>query len=434
MIDMNSDKQKSQRVVITGYGGITATGYDLHSAHDAIKNGISGVDKITKWDINEWKYSLGAEIKNYQANKMISDRKLLKMISRQDVIGLYAVDQAVQHSQLLTHRQTLADATEFNDRTGIFVGSPGNKFEQQYDFMSLLQHANGDMKKFAQSLFEHVNPMWLLKILPNNVLAYAGIQNGFKGPNENITNHGVSGMQAINEAYKFLQAGVVDRALVVGYDTALEPQAVHYYGGLGALSKQGVLSFDATRDGTVLGEGAGAMVLENLESARARGATIYGEILGGATTSEAMGVFAIEADGNGVSRLMQEALLAAKKDPKDIGIITAHANGMPKSDLSEALAISNVFKIHQDIPVTGFKWSIGHTIAAAGVIESLLTLLALQEKTVPGIATLQQPAEECAVINVSSQAQPTHSNIGMVISRGFSSMNSCLVLTNEIKS
>lgn len=427
----NSTRSNHQRVVITGVGGITAAGSDMRSTWSAIKDGITGVDKIAQWDTTGWRYALGAEIKNYQPNKLISDRKLLKMISRQDVIGLHAVDQALQHSDLLSYRETLADTIEFNDRTGVFVGSPGNKFEQQYDFMSLLNQSNGDMKKFAQSLFEHVHPMWLLKILPNNVLAYAGIQNGFKGPNENITNHGVSGMQAIIEAYQFLRTGVIDRAIVIGYDVALEPQAVHYYGGLGALSTKGVHSFDAERDGTVLGEGACAIILETLPSAQARQATIYGEILGGATTSEAMGVLSIQDDGSGVERVMRQALRVAMIDAEEVGMITAHANGMLKSDLAESLAISKVFKTNSDIPVTGFKWAVGHTIAAAGIIESALTMFSLQEAIVPGITTLKQRASGCD-LNVSNQSQTPHSPIGMVISRGFSSLNSCLLLSSEV--
>lgn len=422
-----------QRVVITGFGGITASGSDMVTTWNAIKSGETGVAQITQWDATGWPYSLGAEIKNYQPNRLVSDRKLLKMISRQDVLGLHAVDQAVAHSQLLPYRETLADATEFNDRTGVFVGSPGNKFEQQYDFMSLLNLAKDDMKKFAQNLFENVHPMWLLKILPNNVLAYAGIQHGFKGVNENITNHGVSGMQAINEAFQFLRNGNIDRAVVVGYDTALEPQGVLYYGGLSALSKHGICSFDSKRDGTVLGEGAAAIVLETLESARARNATIYGEILGGATTSEAMGVFPIQENGDGVAHVMQTALNNANLDVKQIGMITAHANGMPKSDQAEALAIAKTFNTHRDIPVTGFKWSTGHTVAAAGVIETILTLFALQEANVPGIATLNKPAPECVDINVSNTAQKTHASTGMVITRAFGSLNSCLLLTSEIK-
>lgn len=421
----------AERVVVTGWGGLSSVGHTIEETWTNIKQGKSGIDKITAWDSTDWEYSLGAEIKNFDPKPYI-DRKLLKLISRHDTIGLAAVEQAIRHSQLLAYRASLSDTTEFNERTGVYVASPGSKFHQQYDYFPLLTHAQGDLKKFGTDISNIVHPMWLLRTLPNNVLAYTGIQYGFKGPNQNIINHSVGGLQAINEAALELKRGTMDRAVIVGYDAALEPQSQIYFSALGVLSKKGVQSFDENRDGTILGEGAGALILETLTSAKNRGATIYGEIVAGATTTEAAGIFSIQEEGEGLKRVMQEILERSNLLPEDIGFITAHGNGTRISDRIEANIIKTIFADNQP-PVTGFKWALGHTIAATGVIDTILTLHSLEEKMVPGIATLSKKAKDCQELKVSRESQVIKKSTGLIINRGFASINSCLVVKNHIQ-
>lgn len=423
--------QTKPRVVITGFGALTAIGNTAEESWQNICQGKSGIAPIQQWDAREFEYPLGGELKDYNPRKMIADRKLLKLLSRQDVIGLNAVTQALEHSQLLAYRETLADATEFNDRTGVFVGSPGNRFQQQYDFLPLFTHAKGDIKEFNTALFEHIHPMWLLRILPNNVLAYAGILNGFKGANENITNHAISGSQAIAEAYRWISGGDIDRAVVVAYEAGVEPEGQIYYGGLGALSANDLKPFAKDRNGTILAEGAGALILETLESAKNRGATIYGEILGDATTSEAMGVFPIRNDADGLIRALKNALKHARISIDDIGMITAHGNGNIQSDATEALAIDNIFNGHA-VPVTAFKWALGHSLSAAGTIEAIFSLLALREQQAPGIANLDQVANDCQAISVSQKTQKLISPIGVMITRAFASINNCLIINANV--
>lgn len=424
-------KDTANRVVITGFGCLTSVGSDFMSSWDAIKAGHSGITMIQQWDVTGWEHPLGAEIKNYEPRTMISDRKLLKLLSRHDVIGLNAVAQAVAHSGIMPYRDTLADVTQFNDRFGVYVGSPGMRYTQQYDFHPLLTYAAGDMKKFGEGLFEQVHPMWLLRILPNNVLAYTGIQYNFKGANENVTNHAVSGMQALTEAYYALRDGIVDRAVAVSYESGVEPEAQINYGTLGALSPTGLRPYDQERNGTVLAEGAGCLVLETLSAAEERNATIYGEILGAATTSEAMGVFPIRDDGDGLARAIQGALKKARMGANDIGVITAHGNGTQNSDATEAMAISRVFGANT-VPVMGYKWSLGHTLTAAGVIETLFSLQSLREKQIPGIATLNKVAYDCMDLNVSQQPQAIKLPIALGITRGFASVNSCLIISSDV--
>lgn len=417
----------NKRVVITGMGGLGSTGSDLESMWQALKNGHSGIREIQQWDITEWDYSLGAELKQYNPRAMVTDRKLLKAISRQDVIGLNAAQQAIEHSGILSYRDSLSDATNFNDRSGVYVASPGIKFNQQYDLLPLLTKAKRDLKVYADKLFETIHPMWLLRILSNNVLAYTGIQNQFKGPNQNFTNHAAGGSQAMGEAVANIKANNMDRAVVVAYESGLEPQGQIYYAGIGALSKTGLRPFNQDHDGTILAEAGAAIMLESLESAKAREATIYGEILSHDSASEAMGIFPVREDGAGLQQVMKNALNKAQLNPEDLGMIIAHGNGTPNSDSSEAHAITQVFG-EKTVPVTGFKWSTGHTVAAAGVLETLLTLKALRENIAPGIRTLTDIDPECQSLNISPEHQNINSPIALAITRGFSSVNACIVV------
>ncbi len=421
---------RASGVVITGYGCLTASGADAEATWRAVLAGESGIRQAETWDSSGWPYRLAGEIKAYSPRELVADRKLLKFITRQDVIGLNAVTQAVAHSRIIEHRDGLADPTTFNDRTGVFVGSPATKYRSQHDYLSPLSKADGDTGEFGARAMEDVHPMWLLRALPNNVLAYAGIQYGFKGANANVTAHGISGSQAIAEACRYLRDGAIDRAIVVGYDSASELEALPYYASVGLLSSRGLRPFDRNRDGTVLGEGAGALFLESRDEAERRGATIYGEVLGSSVVSEAEGVLSVREDGAGVSRAIRSALEDSGKSPDEIGMISAHANGTRVSDASEARAFVDVFGA-SSIPVTGFKWSLGHTIAASGVIESILTLLCLADGRVPGIPTLEELSPDCEGVKVSATEQKPRSSVGIVVSRAFAGLNSCIVLSTN---
>lgn len=415
------------RVFITGRSALTASGATADETWNSIRSGQSGLEAIKEWDISQWPSHLGGELKNFQPAKMLPDRKLIKVISRQDVMGIHAAVQAVEHSDMLIYRETLSTTETFNERTAVYVGSPGNKYFQQYDFLPLLAKTKGDMRSFAEQLFNEVHPMWLLRILPNNVLAYTGITYGFKGCNHNITNHAAGGTQAILEAYHAIKNGQADRAVVVAYDCGIEPQAMFYYEQLGVLSARHLKPFDKEHDGTLLADGAAALVLESEASVRARGAKCYGELIGGLAASEAKGLFSIESDGRHLAHLMAATLESAQISHQDVGLIVAHGNGNSKSDNSEALAINDVF-LANNTPVTAFKWSMGHTLCASGLVDAVMTTYALQNRCAPGIANLQSIASECAALSLSTDQQNLSTDYALMINRGFASMNACLVI------
>lgn len=417
----------SSRIVITGTGAVCGAGLTVDEIWEAVKTGRSAIAPISQWDSSGWPARNAGEVKA-ENRTLVPDRKLHKMISRTDMLGLYAADSAIQQSGLTQHRETLDEqqATQFNDRSGVFVGSGGNNYGSSYDFFPLFTTAQGNLQTFGRELSNTVNPMWLLKNLPNNVLCHVGIRHNFKGTNACITNQCAGGVLAVAEAAEAIGTGEADRAVVVGHDAPVEPETVIYYHQLGLLSNDTVRPFDRERGGTILGDGAAAIVLEAAAQADDRAANVLGEFLGSGCATEASGVLDIRSDGEGVSRAIELALKDARISTGDVGMIVAHANGTRASDASETIAIKRVFG--NDVPpVTGFKWAFGHLLAASGSIDLVLALTALRQKIVPGIPNLT-PDPDLMPFPVSSAPQKPGSDIAMVICRGFGGMNVVLIV------
>lgn len=419
----------SQRIAITGVGAVCGAGLNVDEIWRAIVTGRSAVGPIAQWDASRWPVNVSAEVRNVDNRALVPDRKLHKMISRTDMFGLFAADQAVQQSGLLAHRETLPEEakTRFNDRTGVFAGSGGGNYRSNYDFFPALSAANGSLQKFGGEFSSSVNPMWLLKNLPNNVLCHVGIRYNFKGTNACVTNQCAGGVLTFAEAAAALRNGEGDRACATAHDTPFEPETVCGYNQLGLLSRDKVRPFDRDRTGTVFGEGAASVILERTEDARARGAGILGEFLGSGCVTEAIGILDLRPDGEGVSRAIQAALADAGLQPEDVGMIVAHGNGTRASDASEAAGIRRVFGANPP-PVTAFKWAVGHLIAASGALDLVLALRALHERVIPGIATLDTVDPELAPFPVSSQPQSPRGHVALIICRGFGGMNVALLV------
>jgi 3-oxoacyl-[acyl-carrier-protein] synthase-1 len=396
---------------------------------EAIRDGRSAVRPLQKWDAKDWPVGIAAEVQGVNNRTLVEDRKLHKMLSRTDMLGLYAADQAIRRSGILDHREALSDqdTAHFNDRSGVFAGSGGRTYQCNYDFFPLLTESKGDMRVFGQEVGNTVNPMWLLRNLPNNVLCHVGIRFGFKGTNACVTNQCVGGVSAVAEAANSIREGEADRAAVTGHDTAIDAETLVNFERVGLLAKEAVRPFDADRDGTVLGEGAAAFVLETLDDASARGVNVLAEYLGSGSTTEATGVLDIRPDGEGLARAIQLALEDARLTNDDVGLIIAHANGTAASDASEVMALRTVFG-ESIPPVTGFKWATGHTIAASGVIDLALAIKALQENVAPTIPTLRTLDPSLAPFPISASVQTPRAPTALVICRGFGGMNVVLIV------
>jgi len=412
------------RIVITGMGAVCGAGLTIESIWGAIRDQRSAIGPIRQWDAERWPVRLSAEVHGVENRTLVADRKLHKLLSRTDLFGLYAADQAILASGISDHADALDEDARrlFNDRSGIIVGSGGGNYRVNDDFFPLLTSSGGDLVRFGRELAETVNPMWLLRILPNNVLCHVGIRHQFKGANACITNHCASGVQAVAEAADTLRHGEADRALAIGHDAPFEPELILHYHHLGLLSSGMLAPFDLGRNGTVIGEGAAALVLETADGARARGAKVLGEFLGSGCVTEATGILDIRGDGDGVTRAFEMALIDAGLSPGDIGMIVAHGNGTRASDLSEARGIRRLFGDSVP-PVTGFKWAYGHLLAASGILDVTMALAALHHAVVPGIPTLAEVDPELAPFPVSRSHQAPRSDIAAIVCRGFGGMN-----------
>lgn len=417
------------RVVVTGSGAVCAAGMSPHDILGAVVEGRSAIGPVTLWDTSGWPVHNAGEVRDFNARALVEDRKLHKLIRRTDLFGLYAAGRAIEGSGLVAHRATLAEqgAATFSDRSGVYVGSGGGNYENQYDYLPLLAEAGGELKAFGEKLLDNVNPMWLLRTLPNNVLGHIGIRHGLKGPNACITNHSIGGLLAAIEAMHALRNAECDRAVAVGHDTPIEPQLTLYYERVGLVARETLRPFDARHDGSQFGEGAAALVLETEASAQARGAAVLGEVLGGAAVCEAEGLLAIRDDGDGVERAVEAALADAGLRPADIGMIVAHGNGTPASDRSEAAALRRVFGPSMP-PVAAFKWCFGHLIAAAGILDAVLAIEALRKRSVPGTGAFETLDPQCEGLNVSAAAQTPRSDTALVICRGFAGTDAALIV------
>jgi len=429
MIRARSRMTATSKVVVTGTGALCAAGMTPDGILDAVLAGRSAIGPIKLWDTTGWPCRIAGEIADFNPRALVDDRKLHKLIRRTDLVGLYAAGRAIDSAGIVAHRATLESdaAAIYSDRTGVYVGSGGGNYENQYDFFPLFAAAKGGLQEFGRELASTVNPMWLLRTLPNNVLGHIGIKYGLKGSNACITNHSVGGTLAVIEAAEAIRNGEADRAVAVGHETPIEPQMVLYYHRLGLIATEMLRPFDARHDGSLFGEGAGALVVESERSAETRGAHVLGEILGGGYACEAQGLTSIREDGDGVARAIAQALDDASLATADIGMIVSHGNGTPQSDRSEAKALRRVFGAEAP-PVTAFKWAFGHLIAAAGIIETVLALAALARNVVPGVANLETVDPECAGLPLSSTAQTPRSNVALILCRGFAGTDAALVV------
>lgn len=417
------------RVLVTGTGAICGGGKTPAEILAAVGAGRSAIAPISQWDAASWPVRSAAEVADFDPSALLKDRKLFKLVRRTDVFGIFAAGQAIASAGLAAHRDTLGPeaAARYSDATGIYVGSGGGAYANQHDFLPLLAAAEGSLPAFGRELGATVNPMWLLRSLPNNVLCHVGIRHGLKGPNTCITNHGVSGTLAVVEAAQALLTGECERAVAVGHDAPVEMQTLLYYHCVGLLTENGLRPFDAERSGSALGEGAAALVLETERSVSERSAPILGEILGSGAAAEGEGLLPVRDDGDGLARAIALALEDAGLRTADVGMIVAHGNGTRQGDASEACAIRAVFGAAPP-PVTAFKWAIGHLLAASGIIETVLALAALRAATVPGIAALRRLDPACGALPVSVAAQSPRTDVALVLCRGFGGTNAALAV------
>lgn len=423
-----------RRVVVTGTGLVTPLGIGLDAVWATCREGRSGIAEVTRYDASDFPVRIGGEVKDFNPRQHI-DRKSLKLMRRSIQFGVASTAMAWEDSGLEVGQ---VDPV----RVGVYIGAGGGKMTDTKDFFpavaeTLSPDGQVDLKAFGEKGLEQINPLWLLTVLPNNVLSFTSIAVNAQGPNMNIANAGVSGAQTIGEAAKAVTTGRCTVAIAGAYDSLIHGKEMLDYWRLGLLAPEGddppetvCRPFDARRRGTVAAEGAGALVLEDREHARARGARIYGEVVGYGCAAAATGLLDLRPDGAEVAQAILAALADAGRPPEAVGHINAHGNATVASDATEAAGIKQALGPHADrVLVSSTKSLMGHTMAASGIIEANLTLAALRSQVVPPTINYAEPDPACDLNIVANSARPHAFDLALSICRGVGGHCTVVALT-----
>ncbi len=406
-----------RRVVITGLGAITALGEGAQPLWEAVVAGRSGVDFIN-FDDESWK-PIGATVKDFSAEKYITQRKALKVMARDIQLAVAASSLALDDAGVKT--------LELNrGRFGVIVGS-GVLNHELDELAYCVQSSVGengqlDLKKFGEEGLSALFPLWLLKYLPNMPACHISILFDLQGPNNTITTGASSGLQAVGEAYRIIERGGADMMLAGGAESKVNPVGLSQYKILGVLSesadpKKACKPFDAEPDGLVVGEGAGFLVLEDLEHAKKRNAKIYAEITGFGSSS-----------GSGQKIAMKAALNEAGVAAGDIDYVQASGLGLEKEDLFEAEALEETFKTSKQGPfVSSSKPVVGFTGFASGALDLILSTLALQNQAVAPTLNFNKPKREWNFKIVKGAAVKTKLKNAMTNTFGFGGQSVSMV-------
>ena len=406
---------EARRVVITGVGAITPVGNDAQSMWDNIVAGNSGIDFITKVNKDDFPVHVAGEINDFDANLYMEKRDARKM----DLFTQYAVaasKMAVEDAKL-----TIDDSNR--NRVGVWIGS-GIGGMQTYEE----QH-----NRFLEKGYRRVSPFFVPMLIPDMAAGQVSIQLGAKGINSCTVTACASGANSIGDAFKTIQRGDADYMITGGTEAPLTNMSFAGFSAMRALSQNDDPSkasrpFDKNRDGFVMGEGAGIIVLETLESAQERGAHIYAEIVGYGSTGDAYHISAPAEGGEGAARAMQQAIDDAGLTATDIDYINAHGTSTDMNDKYETAAIKTVFGDHAaKLAVSSTKSMTGHLLGAAGGIEAVISVKSIEDGVIPATMNYDTPDEACDLDYVPNQSREQDVNAVMSNSFGFGGHNVALI-------
>jgi 3-oxoacyl-[acyl-carrier-protein] synthase II len=379
--------------------------------------GVSGVRNITRFDASDLPVQIGAEVNNFDPT-LYMERKEARRMDRFAQFAVAAAKLALEDGGLELPFQ---DPT----RVGVLVGSGIGGIETVQEQAQILLERGAD----------RVSPFFVPMMIPDMASGQIAIHTGAKGPNSCTVTACATGTHAIGDAFRIVSRGQADVMLAGGSEAALCPLGLAGFISARALSTRNdqptkaSRPFDATRDGFVMGEGAGVLVLESLEHALARGARIYGEIVGYGASGDAYHITTPAPEGEGASRAMLEAILDGGLHPEDIDYINAHGTSTEYNDLYETMAIKNVFEGHAyTLAVSSTKSLTGHLLGAAGAVETAICLLALYHQIVPGTYNYEHPDPQCDLDYVPNQSRKLELKVALSNSFGFGGHNASLVL------
>ena len=408
-----------RRVVITGMGLVIPNGIGVKTAWRNVCEGKSGIGPITRFDTNGFDTKIAAEVKGFSPELYIDKKEIKKM----DLFIQYAVGAA--HEAIEDSRLKITG--ENADRIGVIVGTGLGGLPT--------------LEKYHQILLEkgpsRISPFFIPMLIANLASGHIAIRFGAKGPNTCVVTACATGAHCIGDAFRCILYGDADAIIAGGTEANLTPLTIGGFNAMKALStrnddpQRACRPFERNRDGFVVAEGAGIVILEELEFALKRGARIYGEIVGYGYTGDAYHITAPSPDGNGAIRCMRMAMKDAGLKPEEVEYINAHGTSTPLNDKTETLAIKTVFGEHaKKIPVSATKSMTGHLLGAAGSTEAIFTLLSIYEGILPPTINYEEPDPECDLDYVPNVARRHSVKFGMSNAFGFGGTNATLIFRN----
>ena len=408
-----------RRVVVTGLGTVCPVGNDVETMWENIKNGVCGIDQITRFDVTDFKVKLAAEVKNLDIESYLN-KKEAKRLDRFSQLAMIASKQAFLDSKL--------NINEMDEhRFGVILSSG----------IGGLQTIENEKEKGMQKGYERISPFFIPMAIGNLAAGNVAIMLGAKGACLDIVTACAAGTNSIGEAFKYVRDGYADIMLTGGAEASITPLGIGGFSAMKALStatdkNRASIPFDAERSGFVMGEGAGALVLEEYEHAKQRGATIYAEMIGYGVSCDAFHMTAPDAEANGAAACFNMALEDAKLSADAIDYINAHGTSTPLNDKLETLGIKKVFGDHTKVMVSSTKGHTGHLLGAAGAVEAIITVKALQDGFIPPTINYLQLDPECDLDIVPNVGRQQEIQYAMSNSLGFGGHNACIVLKKYV--
>ena len=405
-----------KRVVITGMGTINPIGHNVNETWESIKNKECGIQEISLIDSSTYKTKFDAEIKNYDPNEFF-DPKTAKRNDRYTQFGIIAAREAVKDSGI---------TKENSDHSRI-----GTYFSSGIGGLTTIQEQ-------CQIYFEkgnsRISPLFIPMGISNMAAGTIAIEHGFKGESMSIVTACASSAHAIGEAYRAIQLGEEDIILAGGSEASINEVALAGFENMKALTHatevdRASIPFDAERSGFVMGEGAGAIILEELEHAKARGAKIYAELIGYGSTTDAYHITSPSPDGEGGANAMARALRNANIKPEEVDYINAHGTSTHLNDAIETKAIKTTFGEHaKKLMVSSTKGNTGHLLGGAGVLEAIISIKAINESLVPPTINYKVKDEECDLDIVPNEPRKSEIKVAMSNSLGFGGHNATIIV------
>ena len=404
------------RVVVTGLASITPIGNSVEAGWCSLMSGASGVDLIKKFDTEKFTVKFAAEVKDFDPLDYIDKREARRMGAFSH-FAIAASDEAVKDSNLKIDESNA-------EMVGTYISSGIG------DFWAIER----EHEKLLTQGPDRVSPFFIISAIVNLAAGHVSIRHGAKGPNSATATACSAGAHAIGDGFKIIQRGDADAMICGGAESAITPMSVAGFSSMRALSTRNddplhaSRPFDADRDGFVMGEGAGILILEELEFAKRRGAKIYAELVGYGMSGDAFHVTMPDETGSGAIRVMQRAIKDAGISPEQIGYINAHGTSTPYNDKFETLAIKQTFGEHAyKLAVSSTKSMTGHTLGAAGGVEAVISILSLYNNTLPPTINYRTPDPDCDLDYIPNE--PRHAEVEYVLSNsfGFGGTNACLI-------